>query len=137
MCKNCYGRSKQAEIDGEPIPKITLKAKPKPTINGKPVHTSIYLVSFGYGDTDYVPSELTGDPCVDVHHIWAGSNRVDRIENLMGLTREEHSKYGDKKHCMSFLFERHRDFMLLSGVKFDMNWIEEQITKWKEDERRN
>ena len=137
MCKNCYGRSKQAELDGEPIPRSTLKAKPKPTINGKRIHTAIYLAAFGYGDTDFIPSELSGDRAIDTHHVWAGSNRVDRIENLMALTREEHSKYGDKKHCMSFLFERHRDFMLLSGVKFDMNWIEEQITKWKDDERRN
>lgn len=156
MCKNCYGRNKQAELDGAKIMEnllvegekyrfenpphfktSTLKTKPKPRVNGKPVHTAIYMAAFGYGDADYVASELSSEPCIDIHHIWAGSNRVDRIENLIGLTRAEHEKYGDKKHCMSFLFERHRDFMLLSGVKFDMNWIEEQITKWKDDERRN
>jgi hypothetical protein len=141
MCKNCYGRNKQAEIDGEPIPKITLKTKPKPTVNGRLLHTALYMAAFGYGDTDFIPSELSGEKCQDVHHVICrgsgGTKKEDRIENLIGLTRFEHEKYGDKKHCMSFLFERHRDFMLLSGVKFDMNWIEEQITKWKEDERRN
>jgi len=140
MCKNCYGRSKQAELDGEPIPRPALKTKPKPTINGRLLHTAIYMAAFGYGDTDFIPSELSGEKCQDVHHVICrgsgGTKKEDRIENLIGLTRLEHEKYGDKKHCMSFLFERHRDFMLLSGVKFDMNWIEEQITKWKDDERR-
>jgi len=139
MCKNCYGRSKQTELDGEPIPRSTLKAKPKPTINGKPIYVAIYMAAFGYGDADFIPSELSGERSNDLHHVICrgagGTKKEDRVENLIALTRAEHEKYGDKKHCMSFLFERHRDFMLLSGVKFDMNWIEEQITKWKEDAR--
>ena len=160
MCKNCYGRNKQAELDGAKIMEnllvegekhrfenpphfktSTLKTKPKPTINGKPIYVAIYMAAFGYGDADFIPSELSGLPSVDLHHVICrgagGTKKEDRVENLIALTRAEHEKYGDKKHCMSFLFERHRDFMLLSGVKFDMNWIEEQITKWKEDERRN
>jgi len=167
MCKNCYGRNKQGENDNSlwmekeeakesvdfmnradmnlirnpsHFRKSTLKTKPKPTVNGRLLHTALYMSCFGYGDTDFIPSELSGIRCVDVHHIQArsmgGTKKEDRIENLIGLTRLEHEKYGDKKHCMSFLFERHRDFMLLSGVKFDMNWIEEQITKWKDDERK-
>jgi len=163
MCKNCYGRNKQGENDGSWIKDIDkeyiknfeketqdhlikmlgrkpmLKTKPKPTINGKPIYVAIYMAAFGYGDADFIPSELSGEPSVDLHHVICrgagGTKKEDRVENLIALTRAEHEKYGDKKHCMSFLFERHRDFMLLSGVKFDMNWIEEQITKWKEDAR--
>jgi len=167
MCKNCYGRNKQGENDnslwmekeeakfvenflreGEKFlfenpphfRKSTLKTKPKPTVNGKPIYVAIYMAAFGYGDADFIPSELSGEPSVDLHHVICrgagGTKKEDRVENLIALTRSEHEKYGDKKHCMSFLFERHRDFMLLRGVKFDMNWIEEQITKWKDDERR-
>lgn len=137
-CQDCNGRNKQAAMDGDPVPRPALKAKPKPTINGKPVHTAIYLAAFGYGDTDYVPSELSGVPCVDVHHIQnrgLGSTKTeDRVENLMGLSREEHTEYGDKKHLMAFLYRKHMEFMIHCGVKFDRSWIEEEIERWSAEE---
>lgn len=136
-CKECHGRNRQAESEGQPVPRPTLKAKPRPTVNGKPPHTALYMACFGYGDTDYIPSELSGNRCVDVHHIEArsmgGTKNADRIENLIGLTREEHIEYGDKKQWMAFLYMRHMDFMLQCGVKFDRNWILEQINRYEDE----
>jgi len=116
-----------------------LKAKPKPTINGRLLHTSLYMSAFGYGDTDFIPSELSGDRAVDIHHIQnrgLGSTKTeDRIENLMGLSREEHMEFGDKKHLMAFLYRRHMEFMIYCGVKFDRAWIEGEIERWSAEEK--
>lgn len=138
-CKDCCGREKEASLKGGPslIPRAAaLKTKPKPRVNGKPLHTAIYMAAFGYGDTDFIPSEMSGQRCQDVHHIEArgmGSSKLcDRIENLMGLTREEHTEYGDKTQYMAMLYATHMDFMQQSGVKFDREWILGQIEKYTE-----
>ena len=132
-CQDCNGRNKQAALDGEPVPRPALKAKPKPTVNGKPSYVALYMACFGYGDTDFIPSELSGDRAVDVHHIKAGNDRQDRIENLMGLTRGEHTEYGDKTQHMAMLFRRHKKFMQDNGVRFDEEWINQKITAYSID----
>ena len=55
-----------------------------------------YLKYFNYGDQDYVPSEYSGLPAQDIHHILPrGKGGTDDIENLMALTREEHNRAHD------------------------------------------
>jgi len=118
--------------------KTSLKAKPKPRVNGKVVHVALYMAKFGYGDTDFIPSELSGEKAIDVHHIicrGSGSSKgKDRIENLVALSREEHMEYGDKKQYMRFLFASHKQFMESHGVSFDVSWIDSQIEKHSGDE---
>lgn len=74
-------------------------------------HTKVYLNHFGYGIEDYIPCELCGSRAVDIHHINArgmGSSKgKDTIENLMALCRSCHIEYGDKKHHIEYLIERH------------------------------
>jgi 5-methylcytosine-specific restriction endonuclease McrA len=74
-------------------------------------HTQIYLQGMGYKTTDFVPCEVCEAQAVDVHHIEArgmgGNKKADVIENLMGLCRECHIKYGDKKQYKDFLKEIH------------------------------
>jgi hypothetical protein len=59
--------------------------------------------------------ELCGGRMVDIHHIdcrgMGGSKDKDKIENLMGLCREHHLQYGDKKQYIEFLKEKHYEFM--------------------------
>lgn len=80
-------------------------------------HTRIYYDFFGYSPGDFVPSELSGLPCVDINHIDARGmggdpqGKKDNIFNLMGMTREEHDKYGDKKQYKEALKEIHLAFM--------------------------
>lgn len=87
-------------------------------------HTEIYLKAFGYGITDFIPSEISGQRAVDVNHIdcrgAGGSDDKDYIENLMAVTRKEHNEFGDKKHYRNLLVDRHIEFMQQNGVKFDM-----------------
>lgn len=103
-------------------------------------YTKIYLEAFGYSTTDFIPSEISGEKAVDIHHIICkGSGgdptgNSDRIENLMAVTRNEHLEYGDKKQYISFLFEKHMEFMELNGVKFDKNYILSQIENYKQYE---
>ena len=94
-------------------------------------HTKIYIDSLGYDETDFMPCEITGRKGIDIHHI---VNRENRIENLMLLTREEHTERGEIKSQMCFLLEVHRDFLDTNGVKFDNNWFEEYINKYKQYE---
>ena len=87
------------------------------------IHTKIYLKSLGYDPSDFIPSELSGSKAIDIHHIIGrGKKGEDIIENLMALTREEHIKYGDKKHYMKKLLIEHRLFLIVRGVKYNNSW---------------
>jgi hypothetical protein len=87
-------------------------------------HTKIYCDYFGYDESDFIPSELSGRRANDIHHIECKgmggnpSGDKDVIENLMALTRQEHEKYGDKAEFMEWLKERHYKFMERKGVFF-------------------
>lgn len=85
-------------------------------------HTKIYMDALGYSVGDFIPSEISGKPAVDIHHIDArgmgGSKDKDVIENLMAVTREEHEKYGDVKEYKALLKEIHYRFLESNGVKF-------------------
>jgi hypothetical protein len=133
-CKNCEG--KRLSSITKTLKRYPIESKPKPRVNGKPLHTAIYMAALGYGDSDFVPSEISGQRCIDIHHVlcrgMGSSKDSDRIENLMGLTREEHIEYGDKKQYMAFLFEKHMEFLERNGVKFNKGWILEQIDKYSD-----
>ena len=47
---------------------------------------------FGYGIDDFIPSELSGGRCSDIHHLNGRGKGMDVIENLIALTREEHTR---------------------------------------------
>ena len=74
-----------------------------------------YFDYFGYDESDFIPSEISGGPSNHIHHIdckgMGGSRKRDNIENLMALTMEEHEKYGDKKQYTDWLKEIHLKFM--------------------------
>ena len=96
-------------------------------------HTKIYLDALGYNDTDFIPSEISGQKAVDIHHIISrGKGGKDRIENLMALTREEHLNFGDKKEWMYFLLIRHYDFLIKKGVAFDKSWFDKNFDKYED-----
>jgi 5-methylcytosine-specific restriction endonuclease McrA len=84
-------------------------------------HTKVYLKFFGYTGYEFMPCECCGGKAVDVHHIRArgmgGSKLRDVIENLMGLCRVCHEKYGDKEQWREWLVEVHERFMV-NGLKF-------------------
>jgi hypothetical protein len=97
-------------------------------------HTKIYMDALGYDETDYIPSEISGDKAVDIHHIDCRGMGGDpkgsknRIEELQAVTREEHLKYGDKKEFMFFLYRKHYLFLASNGVKFDRKYLIDKIT---------
>ncbi len=97
-------------------------------------HTRIYMKAFGYTIADFIPCEITGNRCIDVHHIYArglgGTDKevklYNRIENLMGLTREYHEEYGDRDQYYGFLIQKHFEFLEHMGVPYDKNFFD----KW-------
>ncbi len=64
---------------------------------------------------------------IDIHHI---TDRENRIENLMLLTREMHIEHGEIKKSMVMLLEEHRLFLDFNGVLFDNDWFEEKIKRY-------
>lgn len=99
-------------------------------------HTKIYFKAFkvnfdpvsGWHDCK---SEVNGRKAVDIHHIIGrGKGGEDRIENLMALTRKQHQDLGDKKNLIWNLFSMHRQHMKEHNVKFDNDWIEQQMAKY-------
>jgi len=85
-----------------------------------------YITFFGYGETDFMESELSGNRAVNVHHIdckgMGGSRLKDTIENLMALTFTEHMQYGDKKHYMLFLYTKHIRFIKRHRPDYAIVW---------------
>ena len=62
-------------------------------------HTKVYMNFFGYGEQDYIMCEsCMRNRAVDVHHLdnrgmgGVAEQRLDTIENLVGLCRECHNK---------------------------------------------
>ncbi len=56
-------------------------------------HTRIYFKYFDFADQDYIPSEVSGLPANDIHHLLPRSHGgADTIDNLIALTREEHER---------------------------------------------
>ena len=100
-------------------------------------HTKIYFDAFGYDKADYIASELSGEPATDLHHIdcrgMGGDPKgeKDRIENLMYLTRKEHDFYGEKKQYMFYLYCKHFVYLETHGVKFDKQWMIDQMAKYE------
>jgi 5-methylcytosine-specific restriction endonuclease McrA len=85
-------------------------------------HTRIYIKYFNIGQDDYAPCELgCGRRAVDIHHIDSrGSGgdptgKKDVIENLMGLCRKCHEKFGDKVEYFDYLVKRHKEYMEAFG----------------------
>lgn len=75
---------------------------------------------------DFIPCEICGSRAVDIHHIDARgmggdpTARKDTIENLMGLCRRCHNKYGDIESYLAFLQQRHNEYMEINEA--DNNW---------------
>jgi len=96
-------------------------------------HTKIYFLAFGYEKGDFIPSELSGQTAVDINHIECRgmggdpNGNLDRIENLMAVTREEHIHYGDKKKYLKHIYMSHYSFLVANGVKFDSKYLEDKI----------
>lgn len=87
-------------------------------------HTKLYLKAFGYTDTCFVPSEMSHQKAVDIHHIVSrGKGGEDRIENLMALTRKEHEKYGDKVMYMKDLLYIHEHKLRTKKIDYDKDWF--------------
>jgi len=75
-------------------------------------YVKTYIKHFNYCEQDYIPSEISGSPAVDIHHIKYGRyKRDDSIENLIALTREEHNLAHEKKLSEEYLQKIHLDFL--------------------------
>lgn len=93
--------------------------------------------ALGYSIHDFIPSELSGEKAVDIHHIdckgMGGdpSGNKDRIENLMAVTRKEHEFYGDKVQYKALLYKKHMEFLENNGVSFDKQYMLNQISRYE------
>ena len=84
-------------------------------------HTKLYIQYFNYTIDDFHCCEICGGRMVDIHHIdcrgMGGSKDKDEITNLMGLCRQCHVNFGDKKEHIEFLKEKHLNFINDNGKR--------------------
>ena len=96
-------------------------------------HTKLYMSAFGFDTSDHIPCECCGSKAVDINHHPArgmgGTTREERIESLIAMCRKHHLDYADKKQFAAWLFKVHLQHMNQHGVKFDRDWIDEQIKR--------
>ena len=98
-------------------------------------HTKIYLNHFDYTIADFIPSEISGKRAGAVHHIHRrgmGGNYEDmeRIENYMTVTDQEHEEYGEKVEFKAYLYKIHKLRLQKLGKPFNEVWIDAQIEKY-------
>lgn len=92
-------------------------------------HVRIYIDSMGYDESDWIRCEIIGcqETAVDIHHIdprgMGGSKSKDYIENLQGLCRHHHIKYGDLRQYTNWLKYCHTKAMEERQVQFNPNLI--------------
>ena len=72
---------------------------------------------FDYGIDDFIPDEINGTQCIDIHHINGRGKGKNVIENLMGLSRENHNKAHRHEYSKEYLTEVHLKFMELYGQR--------------------
>lgn len=84
-------------------------------------HTKVYMKHFGLSEGDYIYSEISGQPAIDVHHLNArkigGSKTKDYIENLIALTREEHMLCENNPRINEIAKEIHRHYLVNNPYK--------------------
>ncbi len=89
-------------------------------------YKKIYCEFFGYQLNDFIPSEISGEKLNEIHHIdckgMGGSKEKDFIENLIAVTRDQHSKFGDKKQYMEFLYTTHLKFIRDQRPKYKIQY---------------
>jgi 5-methylcytosine-specific restriction endonuclease McrA len=58
------------------------------------------------------------------------NGKRDIIENLMGLCRKCHERYGDKKQFKAWLYRVHKQKLEANGKAFDVELIDSLIEKY-------
>ncbi len=84
----------------------------------------------GYDESDWIKCEVIGceEKAVDIHHIDArgmgGTNRIETIQEIMGICRHHHIKYGDRTQYIDFLRYCHIKAMQERNVSFNHELIQ-------------
>ena len=97
-------------------------------------YKKLYCLHFGFDYGDFIPSEISGLPAVDIHHIenrkMGGTKKENRIENLIALTRQEHEKYGDQVDYKAQLYKTHQNHLKTINKPYNEAWLKAQIEKY-------
>ena len=98
-------------------------------------HKETFCEFYGYKEGDFISDAITGEPAVDVHAICAsgmgGNENMNRIENLIPLTRSHHEFYGGPVQYKAMLYKLVLVMLIRSGKDFDMEWLMGQILKYE------
>ena len=72
-------------------------------------YTKIYLTTFGYDTSDFIPCEVCNEKSSDIFHI--GDADFDSIENVQARCEHCHETYGHKKIYRDMLQTMHQKRM--------------------------
>ena len=83
-------------------------------------YVKTYCDYFNYGEQDMIVCEVCSNQAVDIHHIeprgmggrhGEAAEETGRIENLIGLCRDDHNKAERREHSREYLSLIHKKFM--------------------------
>ena len=133
LCVKCANKGKVQKIKAPTAP-IRQRRLKKPHEEPEIDYKQVYCEYFGYHRYDFVVCELSGAPAVDIHHIdsrGSGSSRFkDNIENLMAITRELHTEFGDIAELKEILYLMHNVFMETRQPIFHFNPTRQDLLDW-------
>ena len=136
LCVKCANKGKVQKIKAPTAP-IRQRRLKNPHEEPEIDYKQVYCEYFGYHRYDFVVCELSGAPAVDIHHIdsrGAGSSRFkDNIENLMAITRELHTEFGDIAELKEILYLMHNVFMETRHSIFHFSPSRQDLLDWHKE----
>ena len=136
LCAKCASKQKTATIKVSTTP-IRQRRLKKAHAEAEIDYKQLYCEYFGYHRYDFVVCELSGAPAVDIHHIdsrGSGSSRFkDNIENLMAITRELHTEFGDIAELKEILYLMHNVFMETRHSIFHFSPSRQDLLDWHKE----
>lgn len=136
LCAKCASKQKTATIKVSTTP-IRQRRLKKPHEEPEIDYKQLYIDYFGYTKNDFIPCELTGGVAIDINHIdckgMGGSKLKDHIENLMAITRELHTEFGDIAELKEALYIAHNVFMQNRQPIFNFKPTREDLLKFAKE----
>lgn len=136
LCVKCANKGKVQKIKAPTAP-IRQRRLKNPHEEPEIDYKQVYCEYFGYHRYDFVVCELSGAPAVDIHHIdsrGSGSSRFkDNIENLMAITRELHTEFGDIAELKEILYLMHNVFMETRHSIFHFSPSRQDLLDWHKE----
>jgi hypothetical protein len=96
-----------------------------------------YRQAFLLKEEEQLISEISERKAIGLFHIIGGENGVNRIENIIALTKQEQGDYLNKADYKSYLLKIHRDRLIEKEIHHNGRWFDHYISKFDKIEAKS